>query len=169
MSEVTVVADVPTRLNPQVVGNVGLYFVCYRLSLLGWNVMPTARNARGIDIVAYSQDASRTCTIQVKALSKRAPVPLGQTLDKLIGDYFIVCSKIATVPECFVLTPNEVKSLAHRGEKEGRVSYWLQPKDYGVDSFREAWSRLQLPPNSWLEGAKVSSSNCGPRGAQFNR
>ena len=37
------------KLNPQVVGNVGLYYVCYKLSLQGWNVMPTARNARGID------------------------------------------------------------------------------------------------------------------------
>lgn len=44
------------RLDNQIVGNAGLYYVCYRLSLLGWNVMPTARNARGIDVVAYSGD-----------------------------------------------------------------------------------------------------------------
>ena len=106
--------------------------------------MPTARNARGIDIVAYTQDASRTCTIQVKALSKRAPVPLGLTLDKLVGDFFIVCSKIATTPECFVLTPSEVQKMAHRSEKEGRISYWLQPREYEGDRFREAWTRLQL-------------------------
>jgi len=40
------------------VGNVGLYYVCSRLSCLGWNVMPTARNARGVDSLIYSQDAS---------------------------------------------------------------------------------------------------------------
>jgi hypothetical protein len=34
-------------LEPQIIGNAGLYYWCYRLSLLGWNVMPTARNARG--------------------------------------------------------------------------------------------------------------------------
>ncbi len=33
--------------------NAGLYYTCYPLSLLGWNVMPTARNARGVDIIAY--------------------------------------------------------------------------------------------------------------------
>jgi hypothetical protein len=33
----------------QVTGNVGMYFAAYRLSQMGWNVMPTARNARGID------------------------------------------------------------------------------------------------------------------------
>ena len=47
-------------LNQQIVGNIGLYFVSYRLSRLGWNVMPTARNARGIDLLIYSQDAKRT-------------------------------------------------------------------------------------------------------------
>jgi hypothetical protein len=146
MTEVQILATTPLRLNPQVVSNVGLYFVCYKLSLLGWNVMPTARNARGIDVVAYSQDATRTCTIQVKALSKRAPVPLGPTLDKLLGDFFIVCSKIASSPECFVLTPSEVRSLAHRGEKDGRISHWLQPREYEAREYRDAWHRLEPPP-----------------------
>ena len=42
----------------QITGNVGLYYVCYRLSIMGWNAMPTARNARGIDIIAYNKDLS---------------------------------------------------------------------------------------------------------------
>ncbi len=36
---------VQSRNRNQVVGNVGLFYVCYKLSRLGWNVMPTARNA----------------------------------------------------------------------------------------------------------------------------
>lgn len=43
-------------LDPQITGNVGLYYCCYKLSLLGWNVMPTARNARGVDIIVYSRE-----------------------------------------------------------------------------------------------------------------
>lgn len=42
--------------------------------------MPTARNARGIDVVAYSRDGNRYLGLQVKSLSKRAPVPLGTYL-----------------------------------------------------------------------------------------
>ena len=57
-------------MNNQVVADVGLYFVCYRLSRMGWDVMPTSRNAKGIDILIYSQDAERKYSIQVKALSK---------------------------------------------------------------------------------------------------
>jgi hypothetical protein len=60
------------RLDPQLTGNVGLHYGCYRLSLLGWNVMPTA----------------------------------------------------------------------HRGERDDRVSFWLQPRQYENESFREAWHRI---------------------------
>ena len=93
-------------LNPQITGNLGLYYCCYRLSLLGWNVMPTARNARGVDIIAYSSDASRFNGIQVKALSKRSPVPLGQSLEKCMGDFWVVINKVASeAPQAFVLLP----------------------------------------------------------------
>ena len=130
-------------LDPQLTGNVGLYYCCYRLSLLGWNVMPTARNARGVDIIAYSRDASRFVGVQVKALSKRNPVPLGTSLDKIMGDFWVIVNKVATpTPSAFILLPSEVRERAHRGEKDGRVSYWLQPGDYEQDPFREAWERI---------------------------
>jgi hypothetical protein len=133
------------KLNNQVVGNVGLYFVCYKLSCLGWNVMPTARNARGIDIVIYSQDAKQTLTVQVKSLSKSPPVPIGHSLNKLFGDFFIICRNVATEkPECFILTPDEVKPLVFKsgGNAINRRSFWLQPKQYNSDDFRERWDRI---------------------------
>lgn len=132
-----------TPLDPQLTGNVGLYYCCYRLSLLGWNVMPTARNARGVDIIAYSRDASRFVGVQVKALSKRSPVPLGTSLDRIMGDFWVIVNKVAApTPSAFILLPSEVRERAHRGEKDGRVSYWLQPGDYEQDPFREAWERI---------------------------
>jgi len=109
---------------------------------MGWNVMPTARNARGVDIIAYSRDATRFVGIQVKALSKRSPVPLGTTLDKVMGDFWIIVNQVATTPSAYILLPTEVLERAHRGEKEGRVSYWLQPRDYEQESFLEAWDRI---------------------------
>src|SRR5580700_3223614 len=63
----------------QVTGNVGMYFAAYRLSQMGWNVMPTSRNARGIDLLAYDAAVDRKLGIQVKALSKRSPVPASPT------------------------------------------------------------------------------------------
>lgn len=130
-------------LDPQLTGNAGLYYTCYHLSLLGWNVMPTARNARGVDIIAYSHDATRKLAIQVKALSKRNPVPLGTSLGKVMGDFWVVVNKVtSSTPSAFIMLPTEVKELAHRGEKEGRVSFWLQPASYDQECFKENWERI---------------------------
>jgi hypothetical protein len=85
----------------QVVGNIGMYFAAYRLSQMGWNVMPTSRNARGVDLLAYDMSASRFHGIQVKALSKRNPVPLGKSVEELMGDWWIIVAQAATLPVCF--------------------------------------------------------------------
>jgi hypothetical protein len=128
----------------QIVGNIGLFYVCYRLSKMGWNAMPTSRNARGIDIIAYSSDALRFIGIQVKSLSKASPVPLGKTLDGIKGDWWIIVSNaMSEFPSAFIMLPHEVKKDAHRGEKNDRVSYWLQPREYNQDRFREKWDRLE--------------------------
>jgi hypothetical protein len=130
-------------IDPQITGNTGLYFTCYQLSLLGWNVMPTARNARGVDIVAYNQDASRMLAIQVKALSKRNPVPLGASLDKVMGDFWVIVNNVSSAePSVFIMTPAEVKELARRNEKEGRASFWLEPSSYDSECFKEKWQRI---------------------------
>jgi hypothetical protein len=143
----------PSTLSHQVVGNVGLYYVCYKLSLAGWNAMPTARNARGIDIVLYSGDGQRFTTVQVKALSNRAPVPLGKHLDHLFAAHFVICRRITSEqPECFVLTPDEVRAAAHKGEKDGKVSYWLQPKSY--EAFADRWGRI----GSGMDGVPLPAS-----------
>ena len=105
--------------------------------------MPTARNARGVDVIAYSADASRFNAIQVKALSKRHPVPLGSSLDKCMGDFWVIVSRVASdAPSAFVLKPSEVKALAQRNEKEGRATFWLQPVSYDQPQFKEAWERI---------------------------
>jgi hypothetical protein len=128
---------------PRIIGNIGMFYACYRLSCLGWNVMPTSRNARGVDIIAYSPNATLFQGIQVKALSKVVPVPLGTNLEKIMGDrWIIVVNALAEKPATFILLPNEVREGAHRGEKNGKVSYWLQPRAYDHDEFREAWHRV---------------------------
>jgi hypothetical protein len=131
-----------SKLQSQIVGNMGLYYTCYHLSRLGWNIMPTARNARGVDIIGYNQDCSRFIAIQVKALSKRDPVPLGTNLNNIMGDFWIIVNNLANTPSAFVMLPAEIKSLAHRGEKDGRISYWLQPTSYVTGGFSGAWHRI---------------------------
>ncbi len=92
------------KISNQLVGNMGLCYICYELSKRGWNASPTSRNARGIDIVIYSQDAKRKYTIQSKTLSKRASVPLGNKQDSLYADYLIICRNVLKQPKIFILT-----------------------------------------------------------------
>ena len=127
----------------QIVDNIGLFHVCYKLSLLGWNAMPTSRNARGIDAISFSMDGNRMLTFQVKTLSKKSPVSVGTSLDKIMGDFWIIVNDAASdSPKCYVLLPHEVRALATKREKNGQVSYWLQLKSYAVGEFEERWSRI---------------------------
>lgn len=127
-------------LNQQLVRQMGLDYCRERLSSLGWNITAVARNVR-VDFIARSRDASRSVEIKVRTLSKQPPVPLGPTLDKIGGDFWVIVNNVATPSSSFfVLLPSEVRKLAHRGEKDGRVTYWLQPGDY--EPFREKWERI---------------------------
>ncbi len=95
--------------------------------------------------MCFSLDGHAKYLLQVKSLSKRNPVPLGNDRDKFMGDYWIIvtgatCDK----PTCYILTPAQVGRMAHRGEKNGKVSYWLQPKQYAVDEFREKWDLIGM-------------------------
>jgi hypothetical protein len=58
------------KVDTQITGNKGLYYVCYHLSQLHWNVMPTSRNARGVDVIAYDLKAERFLGIQVNASTR---------------------------------------------------------------------------------------------------
>ena len=141
-------ANLGKNVRHQLTGNSGLYHVARELSRRGWHVMPTVRNARGADLYAASDDEATVVPIQSKALSKRDPVPLGGSLDTLRSPWWLITIRANTAePTCYVLTLDEVKSLAHRGVSPttGKVSYWLQPKSYAQPEYEEAWHRLGEP------------------------
>jgi hypothetical protein len=122
------------KKNKQLTSNVGLYYACYGLSKNGWNVMPTARNVKGVDIVIYNQDATETRTIQVKSLSKRGTA----NFKNLIADYIIIITKVYRVPEIFIFNKQEITK---------RNSNHIQYSDYKV--FEDNWKALikKQPPH----------------------
>ncbi len=130
------------KLGTQMVGNIGMYYVCYRLSELGMNVMPTSRNTKGVDIIAYSPDGSEYIGIQVKTLSRRSAVPLSTKAnlgDALVDFWCIVVRSKKGAPTVHVMTPDEVDK---RSEKDGKGHWWLEAKQYGDASFIEKWDRI---------------------------
>ena len=116
-----------------------MYYVCYILSLGGLNVMPTSRNAKGIDIVAYS-DSSRFTTIQVKSFSKPCAVPLGQSLNVNISDFWCIVYQKKDGIEVYVMKPEEILDRAH---KDSKGSYWMEYKTFrGCSDFLNRTDRI---------------------------
>jgi hypothetical protein len=112
------------------------------LAKRGWNVMPTSRNAKGIDILIYSQNAIEKYGIQMKSLTKKNSVPLGSKEDSSIflADFLVICRNASLNPEVFITRPENIRKRIHKGEMEGRISYWLDPKEY--EEFRDNWKEL---------------------------
>jgi len=127
----------------QITGNIGMYYTCYKLSEIGYNVMPTARNAKGVDVIAYTPDAKKFLAIQVKTVSKRWAVPLGRA-DKFspMGDYWIVVVLDGKEdhPDCYVLKPDDVRKGVFV-DRNGNG--WLEAKNYATLDYMEWWGRIK--------------------------
>ncbi len=128
------------KLPQRLVRNVGVFYVCHRLSQRGWNATPTMRYSRGPNVVIDSEGTERKWRLKVRSLSRRDPVPLGQNAD-IDADWVIVCTGVCEdSPRCYVLTTGEVSKLANR-DKSG-PNYWLEPPQYDTEEFAERWDRL---------------------------
>lgn len=135
------------KTDKQIIGNVGMFYVCYQLSLLGWNVMPTSRNAKGIDIIAYSPDGKNYLGIQVKTLSNPVHVPLGKEKEKIMGDYWIIvvlpdeqCTSCN--PTMYVLTKSEVIDRGNNYIKNGKKSAFLHKYKYEDEKFKNNLDKI---------------------------
>lgn len=122
-------------------GNSGVNYAAWQLSRRGWHVMPTVRNTRGSDLIVTNADESLFFGIQSKALSKRNAVPLGQSIDALRSEWWIITVNAnSDTPVCFILRREEIQQLASQDANGG--AYWLNPPAYDRDEFRNAWHRI---------------------------
>lgn len=124
------------KLDRQIIGNIGLFYVCYELSKRNWNVLLTSRNTKGIDVLIYNQSGKKTHTIQVKALSDRSAISFGKNLDNaLLAEYLVICRDVlSSKPEIFIEKTDRVKEAIHQ-EKDG--TFWLEYKKY--ENFSNKW------------------------------
>lgn len=128
------------KLPQHLVRNAGVFYVCHRLSQMGWNALPKTHYAKGPNVVIESDDGERTWRLKVRSLSKRDPVPLGENAH-IDADWVVVCIRVREDnPGCYVLTADEVSKLANR-DKRGE-NYWLEPPQYDPEEFAERWARI---------------------------
>jgi hypothetical protein len=122
------------KRSKHVTGNAGLYLVCHKLSMLGWSVMNTARNARGVDVFITNVSGTRTYTVQVKALSARNATTIGKTSQDMSADYLIVCADLDKKqgPSLYAATRTRVRHCLTRdnGTRPRDHTMWLDPFRY---------------------------------------
>jgi hypothetical protein len=88
--------------NLQIIGNAGLFYVSYKLTILGWNVLVTSRNTAGPDILLFSRLARTKHTIQVKSSSDQRDCNIGQPKNFLMSDFAVICGNLKNKPEMYI-------------------------------------------------------------------
>lgn len=138
----------PFKNRHQFTGNAGLSYVAWQLSRRGWHVVPTIRNARGSDMLVTDAVEDAKFGVQSKALSKRQAVPLGKSIDDLRSEWWVITVHAnSDQPVCFVMKREEVRANASQ-DKGGQRAYWLEPRDYDRDEYRNAWDRIGMAPTA---------------------
>lgn len=122
--------------NPnQLTANVGLFYVSHQLAKRGWNVLPTSRNAKGPDLVIYSQNGKTVHKIQVKSLSKWNHINPGPKKNFTMSDFVIICTKVyEAIPELYIAKTEELfKSINTHG--------WINKNEYLP--YRDNWKIIK--------------------------
>jgi hypothetical protein len=80
----------------------------------------------------------------MKTVSKAVAIPLGNNLDKIIGDYLIICCKAELeIPETYVYPINYAKKICvASNNKNGTKSYWINTKDYIKTENLNNWEKI---------------------------
>ena len=128
--------------------NIGLYYVSYELERRGWNVLITSRNARGPDMIVYSQSGKKLWTIQVKAsrVVKR-PCNLGTSMvNFLMSDFAVICTGVhIDSPDLFIAKTTKIwkYSAAARNLKWKSGGNYINWNEYS--QFKDNFKSLGNP------------------------
>ena len=148
------------KLSTQIIGNIGLFHVCYELSRRGFNVVPTSRNTRAVDLIVGTADFKRHATVQIKTTTIDMGITL-QTKKKAptINDALAFVG-MADIWVYVRLDPDhghKVKRVTiwESSDKdllrEGGTHWWYQPWDYprtAPDKLKLQWAN-QTDDGGW--------------------
>ena len=131
-------SQIPTQLT----ANVGLYYVSYELAKHGWNVLITSRNAKGPDMIIYSQSGKKKHTVQVKATTNKRQIPVGSNIDNFrMSDFVIMCVNVYKSPELFLAKADKI-SVKITNAKKGTSDkgYYINHEEY--TKYKDNWEIL---------------------------
>lgn len=107
--------------------------------------MPTARNAKGVDVIGYD-NAGNAFTVQVKTLTKRNAIPLSGNGSHLMADYFIVVVLEGKMQGAYVWTREEMRkaNISTFDGKNDKKQLWFEAKNWTKETgARDAWDKIR--------------------------
>ncbi len=109
--------------------------MCYKLSMLDWNVVPTSYNEKGVDIIIFDQSIPiyRKHTIEVKSSAKSRRIDV--SFKEFKADYLVICLlnffKEET-PEIRICDYGQIQKGIKNGDitKDKNGKYHIHPRHY---------------------------------------
>ena len=137
----------------QIKGNIGLFYVCYELSRRGFNVVPTSRNTRAVDLIIGTADFKRHATVQIKATTINMGIPFATKKQaSTLKDAMV----IAGMPDIWVY----VRLDADHGHKVKWVTIWEGgDKDLVTEGAKQWWYKPWDLPNAAPDKLKLQWAN----------
>ena len=131
------------RIDGQVTGLAGEFFVAAELLKRGLQTSVTFGNAKAIDLLAFNPVTNRSFTVQVKAIRKRNVFPIAHSKVNPNHTYVFVILNGPKEPVQYYIVPGKVLA----SEPERFVPRWFQdPKFPGInwrvfenEGFANAW------------------------------
>ncbi len=121
-----------------ITSNMGMYYVCYKLSGLGFYATIKKRSPN--IVVCKNEANSREVVIRVRSSSEQYAISLEDNLEDIQGDFWIIVTLLNhSEPQTYILSSDEVKKGA---SQDGDGRNWLEPEDYVMEKFKERWRRI---------------------------
>ena len=128
-----------TAYDKQITHHKAVCYVCDTLSEMGWNVEPTARNARGIHLRCTDENGRRM-SIRVHGCNGRTAITTPSIMPR--ADFWIIVRFNSDPPNCYILSHAEIASerYAQKSKKTGITTWWIDPPQY--ETFKAGWDRI---------------------------
>jgi hypothetical protein len=137
-------------------GIAGEYFVAGELTRRGYVASLTLRNTRGIDVLASSEDASRSAAIQVKTTrnTKRSWLMSKKAESHIAKNFFYALVRLAKSPSYYIVPSKDVAEFCRRSHaawlkapgKSGQAHRDNSMRKFKdpTDKYKDRWDLLGL-------------------------
>ena len=127
----------------KVSGHIGLFYVCYQLSVRDWRVLVSKRNMscpnHGRCWKVWGQEVSFQTTNQ----REKGPIQFDGGPEKITEDFLIsVVNSDTGKPEVYVFTADEARDCIKVSKTNPDRSF-IEGKVYDTDRFEERWDKLE--------------------------